>query len=129
MPKDDRYAHLGGDVTDEDDLAAESDVQPSNPPTEPDDDASPAEEGLRVTIQHEGEEVEVPVDADRVTVDDLRAAIQQTPHDDTAAADAGATSVQAALTMQRTAVNVGLLATGAAVGGAVMLFRNRRTKN
>lgn len=124
MPKDDRYAHLGGDDNEE------SEEEPEAQVTESSADGD-EEEGLRVTIQQDGEEVDVVVDDESVTVDDLRTAIQQTPNASATEemdGTAEAVGLHPARPLQQSTINLGLLTAGAVIGGTVMLVRNRYTK-
>lgn len=121
MSKEDRYSHLGdgasGEATDE--RIADADVD-----ADAGADASSPE--IRVAIDDGTEAVTLTVDAEDVSVDDLRDAIRTASDDNGASRTALPLGVRSALSTQRFALAVGFLGPTLALNQAAAAIERRR---
>lgn len=113
MSKKDRYAHLGNETDEEE-------------PDEQVADADDSHSEIRVTIDDGDEETVLTVDSDAVSADDLRDVIQTAPDDASSTQlPPGARSI---LSAQRTALDVGVLGSAAALNQALSALSRDETE-
>lgn len=125
MSKEDRYSHLGDgasrEATDEQIADANADAD-----TDAGTDADASNPEIRVAIDDGTETITLTVDAEDVSVDDLRDAIRAASDDGGASRTALPPDVRAVLSIQRFALAVGFLGPTLALNQAAAAIARRR---